>query len=485
MKESETEIDAENSSDETLQDESLRESDSENLSDKEFDEIEDSENESPNKTRNIIIASVLILLVGLAAWFFFFRNAKTETTAETEPDVVVSVVTQAVETKTIAADASAVGTIFPLEQAVVSSNVSGLISEMSLLKNQLVSKGQIIARIDTRDLQAQRAEAVSALREAEINLQTLKKSTIPAAEAQNRKDLADAKAAADNAKALVERRKFLYANSGIALKDLQDSQLQLTNAENNLRLAEKSASLRQTAVNPLDTQTSNVKITQANDRIKTLDAQISLATIRAPLTGFVLEQTQFQGEYATSGGKLLTIADTGSVVVKANFADTVVPDIKVGDAVAVFPEDIKGEQMSGKVSLISRSADPQNRSVEIWAELSNGAGRLRLNSAAEVRISTKTQTNALVVPIAAVTLESSNGNEGTVMTVDEENVAHETKVTIGVKTKDEIQIVEGLKEGDKIITEGNYNLPDGTKVEEKRNESAEDAPTSKPVAEEK
>lgn len=452
--------------------------------DEDFDESGDEDDAESHTTRNIVIGVVTLALIGLAVWYFFLRGGNAADTATTkEADVVVSVATETVKTDTISADATAVGTVYPLDQAVVSSNINGLILEMPLLKNQLVKKGQVLARIDVRDVQAQRAEAVSALSEANLNLQTLQKSTIPAAEAQNKKDLADAKAAADNAAALVSRRQFLYDKGGIALKDLQDAQFQLTNAKNALNLAEKSVSLRQSAISPLDTQTSQAKISQANDRIKTLDAQISLAMIRAPLTGFVLDQMQFQGEYATGGGKLLTIADTGQVVIKANFSDTLVPDIKVGDAVSVFPADLPNEQMSGKVSLISRSTDPQNRSVEIRVNLGNGAGRLRINSAAEVHIATKTQNNALIVPIAAVTLDASNENTGTVMTVDADNVAHETKVTVGLKTKDKIQITDGLQEGDKIVVEGNYNLPDGTKIEEKPNPAAEDAPTSKPVTE--
>ncbi|MEP7039507.1 MAG: efflux RND transporter periplasmic adaptor subunit [Acidobacteriota bacterium] len=459
------------------------ENEADSSEDEDFDESdEESEDDSESHTtRNVVIGVVIFALIGLAVWYFFLRGGNSKDTAATnEADVVVSVKTETVKTDTISADATAVGTISPLDQAVVSSNVNGLITEMPLWKNQLVTKGQVVARIDTRDLQAQRAEAVSALRESELNLQTLKKSTIPAAEAQNKKDLQDAKAAVDNAQALVDRRKFLYEKGGIALKDLQDAELTLANARNSLQLAEKSVSLRQSAISPLDTQTSQVKISQAQNRIKTLDAQISLGTIRAPLTGFVIDQFQFQGEYATNGGKLLTITDISQVVVKANFSDTLVPDIKVGDAVSVFPADLPNEQMGGKVSLISRSTDPQNRSVEIWVNLQNGAGRLRINSAAELHIATKTQNNALVVPIAAVTLDASNENTGTVMTVDKDNVAHETKVTVGLKTKDEIQITDGLQEGDKIVVEGNYNLPDGTKVEEKPNENMPDAPTSKP-----
>ena len=64
-----------------------------------------------------------------------------------------------------------------------------------------------------------------------------------------------------------------------------------------------------------------------------------------------------------------------------------------------------------------------------------------------------------------MTLETSDATEGTVMVVDDQKVAHETKVTIGIRTPDKIEIVEGLKGGETVVVEGNYALADGTKVE--------------------
>jgi hypothetical protein len=75
------------------------------------------------------------------------------------------------------------------------------------------------------------------------------------------------------------------------------------------------------------------------------------------------------------------------------------------------------------------------------------------------------KNDTVVVPASAVTLDASNANEGTVMVVDAQNVAHETKVTIGIRTTDKMEIVEGLQGGETIVVEGNYALPDGTKVE--------------------
>jgi hypothetical protein len=121
--------------------------------------------------------------------------------------------------------------------------------------------------------------------------------------------------------------------------------------------------------------------------------------------------------------------------------------------------------MKGQVYLISRSSDPLNRTVEVWVNLGNGAGRLRANGAAQVVVATNQTGDAIVVPASAVTLDATNTDTGTVMVVDTANVAHETKVTVGIRTPQTVQITSGLQGGETVVTEGNYALPDGTKVE--------------------
>ncbi|HXM50642.1 MAG TPA: efflux RND transporter periplasmic adaptor subunit, partial [Pyrinomonadaceae bacterium] len=170
-----------------------------------------------------------------------------------------------------------------------------------------------------------------------------------------------------------------------------------------------------------------------------------------------------------------TIADISEVIVKAPFADTVVSELKVGDPAAVLPTDTSSEEMKGRVTLLSRSSDPTNRTVEVWVTLSNGAGKLRANGAAQVTISANSKTDAVVVPASAVTLDASNANEGTVMVVDAASVAHETKVTVGIRTKDKMEIISGLQGGETVVIEGNFSLADGTKVEVAKDEPAADA----------
>jgi len=121
--------------------------------------------------------------------------------------------------------------------------------------------------------------------------------------------------------------------------------------------------------------------------------------------------------------------------------------------------------LKGQVTLLGRSSDPANRTVEVWVTLANGSGRLRANGAAQITISANSKSDAIVVPASAVTLDASNADEGTVMVVDARSVAHETKVTVGIRTTEKMEITEGLQGGETVVVEGNFSLPDGTKVE--------------------
>ena len=409
----------------------------------------------------IVMGLVVLLIAVLIIWRV--RSSKPEEEAKVTPTVSVKVAKA--EKGTIAAPLTAVGTIWPREKADVGAKVSAQIKSMALLKNKLVRAGEVIAVLESRDLQAQRAEAVAALNEARANERSLLTGTIPKTNAEDQKALNDARAKVNNARALYERRRALYDRGGISKKDLEASQLDRTTAENELRLQEQTVALRARSLNPNDRALASARTAQAQQHLATLDAQLSYATIRSPITGIVTDQFQYEGEFASAGGKLVTIADTSTVIVKAPFSDTAVAQVKTGDTVTVVPTDTSAEEMHGQVTLLSRSSDATNRTVEVWVTLGNGDGKLRANGAAQVTIAANSKDDAIVVPTSAVTLETSNANEGTVMVVDDQNVAHETKVTIGIRTQDKVEIVDGLKGGETVVIEGNYALPDKTKVE--------------------
>ena len=421
------------------------------------------------RQRNIILIGGAIGLVAIFAVLIVWRLRRSGEEKESEVTPLVSVKVVKADKGNIASQITAVGTIWPREKADVGAKVSAQIKQMALLKNKYVRAGDVIAVLESRDLQAQRAEAAGALREARANERSLITGTIPKTNAEDQKALLDARAKVNNARAVYERRRTLFDKGGISQKDLESSKLDLSTAEDELRLDEQTVALRSRSLNPNDRELAAARTAQAQQHLATLDAQLSYATIRSPINGIVTDQFQYEGEFASAGGKLVTIADTSTVIVKAPFSDTAVSQLKTGDVAKVLPTDSSAEEMTGQVTLLGRSSDPANRTVEVWVTLANGDGKLRANGSAQVTVLANSKDDAVVVPASAVTLDASNEDEGTVMVVDAENVAHEVKVKVGIRADDRLEIVEGLKGGETVVIEGNYALRDGTKVEPQAN----------------
>ena len=237
----------------------------------------------------VVIALIALTLIVLIVWRL--KRSATEQEAEVTPTVSVKVVKA--EKGSIAAQVSAVGTIWPREKADVGAKISAQIKTMALLKNKPVRAGEVIAVLESRDLQAQRAEAIGALNEARANERSLVTGTIPKTNAEDQKALLDARAKVNTARATYERRRVLFENGGISKKDLEASQLELTTAEDELRLDEQTVALRARSLNPNDRALAEARTAQAQQRVATLDAQLSYATIRSPITGIVTDQFQY------------------------------------------------------------------------------------------------------------------------------------------------------------------------------------------------
>ncbi len=409
-----------------------------------------------------ISAAVALFILIVAGWCWHRHNAAGEADAEA---TVVSVRLAKAEVGPIAQPLDIVGTITGRQEATISPKVSAQIAQMGLIKNRVVHRGDILAVLESRDLNAQRAEASAALHEAEVGITNTSQGAIPLSNAQDAKAVHDAQGTVDNMRKTYERRKTLFEQGGISKKDLEASQLDLAKAEDDLRLAERSASLHKGTTNPSDLAVAKSKVQQASGHLAALNAQEDYATIRAPFDGVITDQFLRQGDFATAGSKLLTIADMSTVIVKAPLSIDAAANVHAGDTAIVMPDSMPGVTLHGIVNLVGNAADPQSRAVELWITLPNRDGRLRGNSAARVSVASGNVPNAVIVPTSAVTLDATNANSGTVMVVDAKSVAHETKITTGAHTRDRTQITSGLHGGETVVIEGNYGLPDGTKVQ--------------------
>lgn len=407
------------------------------------------------RQRRVHVAAVVVVLL-LLSIFFWRRCHGAAAAGEDTGNVVVSVQVAKAERGSIANQISVVATLVARREADVSPKIAAMIAQMPLLTNRTVREGEVLGVLESRDLTAQQREAAGAVQEAE--------SSATQANAQDAKALRDARATLDNARRTLSRRETLYKEGGISKKDLEASQLIVTQAEDDLRVAEQAAALHHAGPGGANVSVQQTKVEEARSHLQTLQAQAGYAVIRAPFSGVVTQQFQHQGEMANPSGKLLTIADTSGLIAKMQVGEETATRLKPGDPVQVLPDDLPGQSFPGTVNLIGRGADPQSRSVEVWVAVANPTGQLRPNGVARVVISAQGVGDAITVPDSAVTLDATNANSGTVMVVDNKSIAHETHVTIGVRSGGRTQILTGLQGGETVVTEGNYALPDGTKV---------------------
>jgi multidrug efflux pump subunit AcrA (membrane-fusion protein) len=383
---------------------------------------------------------------------------------EAEPEVVVTVKVAKAERGYVAESVTAVGTVTAKAESTVSPKVAASIAEMGILKDRYLSAGDTIAVLESRDLRAAAGEADAAVREAEAQLRQTAAGTNPEGDAQKQKAMRDAEAELRSAEALVRRRQVLFEKGGIPKKELEDAEMRLAQAEAAATLARRELALAASTLNPTNRQMAESRLEQARERAANAHAQLGYTVVRSPIAGIVTEQFHQKGDFVASGDKLVTVANIREVVVKAQFPDTEIASVHTGANAALELSSGQEEPISGTVQLVSRAADPASRTIEVWVSVLNEGNRLRPGEFSKVTIVAEEAENAVLVPRSAVVFENPNEDAGKVMVVDDASVAHEVEVTVGVRGDETYEITEGLEGGETVVVEGNYALPDGTKV---------------------
>ena len=179
--------------------------------------------------------------------------------------------------------------------------------------------------------------------------------------------------------------------------------------------------------------------------------------ILAPEAGVVTELKFQVGQTPGQGGVLATIAKLDKVILKLNVTSQDIGYFKKGAQATVT---VAGEQVKGKVSLIPLAADPMTRFFPVEVTFDNKKKKLLPGMYVTAELDAR-EVNGIVIPNEAIVYR--NGVNA-VWTVDNEGKARRKIVKLGVQTKHDIQIAEGLEENETVIVEGQSRMNDGDKV---------------------
>ena len=181
----------------------------------------------------------------------------------------------------------------------------------------------------------------------------------------------------------------------------------------------------------------------------------------SPISGVVTARNYDPGDMA-AGQPILTIENINPVKVVINISESFYSQVVKGMPATVEVDALSGETFQGKVSLIHPTLNPVSHTFPVEVEVNNADQRLRPGMFSRVTMNFGTNDRPLVADMAV--LKQTGSNDRYVF-VEKDGKAVYTLVQLGTRIGDKFEIVSGLNTGDRVITQGNVGLIDGTEVQ--------------------
>jgi HlyD family secretion protein len=417
----------------------------------------------PRATRFVLWRSGMIC-AGVAALLFLWSCSRDS--GEKEPGVPVQVVP--VEKTTIERTVVAEAILFPLQQSAITPKVTAPIKTFYIKRGSRVRQGQLLAVLENRDLAAAAQDTKGAYDQAQAAYETTTAASLPE---EIRKATLDAQAAKQTLEAhqkVYDSRQELYQQGAMPRKELDQAGVELTNARNQYEIAQKHLDALMAIGKQQELKSAAGQLESAKGKYLGAAAQLSYSEIRSPIDGVVTDRALYPGEMAAAGTPLLTVMDVSQVIARAHIPQPEAALLKVGDKATI---SVPGEDnpVEGKITVVSPALDPNSTTVEVWVQAKNPDQRLKPGTSVQVSMLAQTVPDALLIPAAGL-LTAQDGTTS-VMVVSADNHAHQKRVRVGIRQGDQVQIVEGLQAGERLVASGAYGLPDNAKIKvENQNE---------------
>lgn len=284
---------------------------------------------------------------------------------------------------------------------------SGRVLEIKVKPGDTVSRGEMLASIDSAD----------------------------AASAQS--DLTKARIEAERAQRAADREKVLLDHGAVAEKDYIDAKAAADSAQAELARAKQHLEVLGIGAN------------SSADRIALL----------SPSRGVVLNVNAASGEFSKSldnADPLLTIADLSTVWIVGDVFEKDIAKVQPGTKVTITVDAFPDHQWAGRIDSVSGTLDPVTRTLKVRVALNNPGGKLKPEMFAAIHVDVGSH-KAVVVPASAVIHEGQN----TVVFIDNQGKPEQQKVTTGQATDGNIEITSGLQEGQRVAANGAELLTGG------------------------
>lgn len=403
-----------------------------------------------NTNRAITVSATMLLLS--------FAGCSKEP-AEKEPTVPVQVA--AVQQTTLQRQVVAQAILFPLQQSAITPKISAPVAKFYVQRGSHVRAGQLLATLENRDLSAAAEQNKGDYEQAQAAYETTTGASLPADIQKAQLDVDSAKRTYDAEQKIYESRQELFKEGALPRKDLDQAGVDFTNATNQYEIAKQHLEAMMAIEKQQTLKSAAGQLTSAKGKYAGATAMLGYSEIRSPIDGVITDRPLYPGEMATAGTPLLTVMDVSQVIARAHIPQPEAAVLHLGDK-AMITSPGEETTVEGKVTVISPALDPNSTTVEVWIEAKNPKQQLKPGTSVQVTMLAQTVKNALVIP--PVALLTADDGTTTVMLAGSDDRAHRTPVKAGIRQGDQVQIVEGLRAGDRVVAAGAYGLPDNSKI---------------------
>jgi multidrug efflux pump subunit AcrA (membrane-fusion protein) len=397
------------------------------------------------RIRPVRVAASTLLLLGLAFGAYVAFNgmpsfaaapagdaAAADPTGEADasasvqapPSMPVAVVTATAERRELIMKITATGNAEAPRQLELVASSAGDLTDVPVREGEVVEQGQLLARIDDRELQLNvrkaRERLVTAVANFSENVAYLKD--------YGGADAADLEAGAfaslidaDDFRSLIDDPRFDELFSTITRDEVMAARDNLLSQQADFEQAE---------------------------------LELARAHTTAPFRGQIATLDVVVGQRVTAGTKLVTLVDANPIRVRVNVLESEAGLVRVGRRAAVHFAAYPGETFVGQVEAISPLVDPEERTLEVLVMLPNDDLRLKPGMFAQITLDTQIFADRLLVPADAVLLRGERPMVFRVVNGRSDWVY----IQKGLENADWVEVLEGIDPGDEVIVSGHYSL---------------------------
>lgn len=265
-----------------------------------------------------------------------------------------------------------------------------------------VTKGDVVARLDTEEMHQEVALRTAEKAVAEAMLQEIKNGALPEEIAQLQAKRDQAQADFDRQQAEYTRQKQLVDQDVISKREFDASRAAFEVAQSRLEEASKALSLIQKGTREEKIAQAEARLQQVTEALAIAQTRLGYGELEAPISGSVLSKSAEPGEFVQAGMPIITIGDLSDVWLRAFISETDLGRVKLGDKVLIHTDTYPDKPYEGRVTFISSEAEFTPKNIQTAQE------RVKLVYRIKVQINNPNQELKPGMPADAVILVNQN-----------------------------------------------------------------------------